>query len=1330
MAAALYAASPALGGSSPNSPAIASPARLRTSPRKGKAAASPSTRSPRKERLARRDSALGAKDANGDGSLLVDFGDDCAVSNAEAVFPRTPSAFARSLLDKTPSLLKAQLSTPLIPLGTPVTTRKGRNSSPSKENATPTTRDGARRLDHSPSPNPADSPASTSSVPSSSAQSVRYSPSPRRLRSSPRKPALGAPVHFSASPATPPSYASASPARSSPLATPLHRVGLATPSRPHPLATASPFPLFSPSTPATRTHASYREDELTNCDADGSLYDLDEEERSMSFPLAVAGTTECGQSGDADDQVDEVIDAVRALSLAEQPILFVSVGEDGALSDMNDGETEEDSLDELTETELATSASEDEAGREEDAMVSSAELDGAAGVSDATGEIEDSNVEDDSAAMGSVVGAEPVLTAVDEESQSGTNGPTLTSDLEGAREADEEYAAIEADNLLVEAPTAASSIEVEPSACGDAVVNDEQVSGISPEPSASEGTAVADEASASVGGAEEIASSAPTSPLSEGDTAPDSFNATQESVEAAAEHFGTPQPSSPDGSPALPLHLAPSTPCPDLPSLRFTSPATPPPPSTEALTEPSATPNAFKTAKVQVTDAPTARRQLTKLTSGATARAASANAPGSKATLTSLIPGSAAASSRRLPASRLALPKRTTLPSTIAEASPASLRAIPAVENAAVEYKRPPSALSASSASSSSAASSTATKPRTLSHSGLKPPGAASSTSGLARPTLASSARALAGAAAPKPTASAAPRLTRPLTVPRPPVASTAAASSRLARSETAASTRPALTASNAQPPRAVSSLSSTSSAPHVLSRREPVRPTSSLAALSAGRAPPRAALAVRQAPAPSPLPSVGASPRRAVRTALAKTEAPRRAVPVAVRPAPPPPPAASPERAETPTLAPPATSAALPTHLSPLPSPSPFQPPIASPPRAVATRPPGSPLRSPRRVPINSQDAAPGPVTTASVASALVAPAARLAAAAPPALFEPIPRSAAPRAVRARRTRATEAEVLAAAVPTVTPAPLASIAATTRTTRRAAAAAAPSGRAQPPPPPVAPVARSARRPTRREPSIEETPAEPTPPAATQLVEEEPLAAAAPAQPRAAPHFHAAPAVTQDELNRLTQRNTKKNQQPFNKLKLETVYLDENRPASPTSKIRKSFGSAGGGALEQASTKEGREARAAKRRNALRASADGSELEAFAAELRAEKERTGGDDETAPLVPRAHFRAAGDDEQYETPLRGPTTLKSKAAAAKKRSSASPAGAAEGEPRRVRWDRALVYEGPREGETPAPDSSILRPSELDDWGNSTVANASLGKAVPVLICMRVFKDDEQ
>jgi len=379
--------------------------------------------------------------------------------------------------------------------------------------------------------------------------------------------------------------------------------------------------------------------------------------------------------------------------------------------------------------------------------------------------------------------------------------------------------------------------------------------------------------------------------------------------------------------------------------------------------------------------------------------------------------------------------------------------------------------------------------------------------------------------------------------------------------------------------------------------------------------------------------------------------------------------------------------------------------------------------MRSPRRVPINSQGAGPAPffsaVPSSSLApTALVAPADKLTSAAPATLFDapvrsaapPIVRSAAPRAVRARRTRATEAELLAAAAPIGLPAPTAAEpapahAAPTRTTRRAAAAAVAPPRSAPAP--VAPIVRSARRPARREPSAEEVVAAPAP-----TVEDDPKAAptssssddAASSRPhsRAAPQFHPAPAVTQDELNRLTQRNTKRNEQHLNKLKLVTVYMDTDRPPSPTSKLRRSFGSEAPEVV-RASTKAGREARAAKRRNALRASADGTELAQLTADLLAEGEDAAEGVRAAAVEaeeeeerPRAHFRAAGDDEQYSTPTRA-LPIKSKAGA-KKRSSAAE-GEGEGDARRenkaVRWDRALVYEGPKEGDAPVPDASILK-----------------------------------
>lgn len=204
--------------------------------------------------------------------------------------------------------------------------------------------------------------------------------------------------------------------------------------------------------------------------------------------------------------------------------------------------------------------------------------------------------------------------------------------------------------------------------------------------------------------------------------------------------------------------------------------------------------------------------------------------------------------------------------------------------------------------------------------------------------------------------------------------------------------------------------------------------------------------------------------------------------------------------------------------------------------------------------------------------------------------------------------------------------------------------------------------------------------------ASSATTEEAETGVAAPA--RALPIFRPAPVLTQDELNRLTQRNTKKNQQTFNQLKLETVFLDYDRPPSPTSKIRKSS------SLANAASKEGREARAAKRRNALRASVDGSELEALSLELSAEDIDT---------TPKEHYRAPGDEEPYSTPSRTTTAVVkgakggSRAAGSKKRTSTEAALDSEDggkAARRVRWDRSLVYEGPREGYAKPPDASII------------------------------------
>lgn len=166
-----------------------------------------------------------------------------------------------------------------------------------------------------------------------------------------------------------------------------------------------------------------------------------------------------------------------------------------------------------------------------------------------------------------------------------------------------------------------------------------------------------------------------------------------------------------------------------------------------------------------------------------------------------------------------------------------------------------------------------------------------------------------------------------------------------------------------------------------------------------------------------------------------------------------------------------------------------------------------------------------------------------------------------------------------------------------------------------------------------------------------------------------------APVLTQEELSQVTHRNTKKNKTNYNILDIQTVHIDARRPPSPTAKIRRSTeneGSAG-----RPTTKEGRAARAAKRRSALRSSTDGSELLLLQSELGNEDERAGI--EEAPLV---HFRAAGDEEQYRSPARIEKIKGKLAKSDLKR-------------RRVRWDKALVFEGPLPDQGRSKMDSIIK-----------------------------------
>lgn len=184
------------------------------------------------------------------------------------------------------------------------------------------------------------------------------------------------------------------------------------------------------------------------------------------------------------------------------------------------------------------------------------------------------------------------------------------------------------------------------------------------------------------------------------------------------------------------------------------------------------------------------------------------------------------------------------------------------------------------------------------------------------------------------------------------------------------------------------------------------------------------------------------------------------------------------------------------------------------------------------------------------------------------------------------------------------------------------------------------------------------------PPPSPSTSIEEILYPVTPARPP--PIFIAPPSLTSDELTQLTQKNTRKNKAHFNKLDIQTIYMEENRPPSPTSKIRRSLGQEGNGPT----TKEGREARAAKRRSALRSSMDGSAERMFSDEL-GEIPREMEEEKEEILV---HFRAPGDEEEFKSPVKidrkGLKTSKGKKVEDTLVVISN---------KSVKWDKALVYQ---------------------------------------------------
>jgi len=251
-------------------------------------------------------------------------------------------------------------------------------------------------------------------------------------------------------------------------------------------------------------------------------------------------------------------------------------------------------------------------------------------------------------------------------------------------------------------------------------------------------------------------------------------------------------------------------------------------------------------AQPQVHDAPTARRQLTKLSSLATKRSFdSLNDPKRRTALTSMVPGSAASTSRKMvatttkvslgtPSDAPGIPRPTPSSSSSISrlAAPSSIRSRTVSDSvtsrlATVNENNPPTKSKLSSSLPSSTSSmrppiSTIPRPRPLVKSGLKPPSSLSSSRTVPTPSTRGVPSSRLTVSAAKPTRPVLPSTSRP---------AHPSALSRLHRPELSSSSeiaRPlssSLSASTAPPPRQLPALQQTSSAPALLPSRGPTPP-------------------------------------------------------------------------------------------------------------------------------------------------------------------------------------------------------------------------------------------------------------------------------------------------------------------------------------------------------------------------------------------------------------------------------------------------------------------------------------------------------------------------
>lgn len=150
-------------------------------------------------------------------------------------------------------------------------------------------------------------------------------------------------------------------------------------------------------------------------------------------------------------------------------------------------------------------------------------------------------------------------------------------------------------------------------------------------------------------------------------------------------------------------------------------------------------------------------------------------------------------------------------------------------------------------------------------------------------------------------------------------------------------------------------------------------------------------------------------------------------------------------------------------------------------------------------------------------------------------------------------------------------------------------------------------------------------------------------------RPASALRYKAPPALTPAQLLALTNKNTVANRQHYNVHHVTTIYKDENRPPSPTSKIRKSmpgvtrvpFSSSPPGPTVASSSSQ------TSKGSRKRSAAD------------MEDAVSGTSSDSLPNK-RPHFRGAGEEVEYESPIKSSQSREARPTA-----------------KGVKWDRELL-----------------------------------------------------